>query len=383
MSTEKLIDILYTNRFKDWVFNPTDVALNSFWNNWLIEHPTEKEEVIAFKTLIFAMHQPNNSSSFDEKAERTLWTNILASIEKEEEKGKVSERESKSVREEESKSVREAEREEKEFSLKIVAIPKSDSFIIPKSNIRNPKSFAIAASLLFLVGVSLFLFKKTTPYNNTVTLQTAYGETQNVKLPDGSDVTLNANSTISYPKTWTIGEDRNVTLKGEAFFVVNEQGTSAHHDRFIVHTAELDVQVLGTRFNVNTYHPQTQVVLQKGSVEIVTKQNKQEKKYNLVPGQRAIFDKQKDVVEIAPVNSNAYIGWKDKKFIFDNTPLSEVALMIENTYGIKVSIQEKELAAKKISGEIPINEKKSLFLALSTLYSLKIEEQGNKLTISR
>ena len=109
-----------------------------------------------------------------------------------------------------------------------------------------------------------------------------------------------------------------MTLKGEAFFVVNEQGTATHRDRFIVHTPQLDVEVLGTRFNVNTYRPQTQVVLQKGSVEIVTKINAQEKKYNLSPGQCAVFDKQKDVVNISKVNSDAYVGWKDNRFIFDS-----------------------------------------------------------------
>ncbi len=341
MSTEKLIDILYANRFKDWVFNPTDSTLNTFWQHWLAENPSERTEVEAFKNLILAMHQ-SSATPFDENAERELWQRIKNTLETE---TKI---------EEES--------------------------VTPLRAFSFWKRWAVAASFLVIVMASYYFFNPKNE-NSECLIQTAYNQTQSLKLPDGSEVTLNSNSSIRFPKQWKLGEDRNVTLNGEAFFTVNEQGTTAHKDRFIVHTPELDVEVLGTRFNVNTYSPKTQVVLQKGSVEIVTKQNKQEKKYNLVPGQRATFDKQANVVEIAPVISNAYLGWKDKKFIFEKTPLSEVAMMLENTYGIKVTINDKELAAKQISGEIPISEKKSLFLALSTLYSLKIEEKEKEVLI--
>ncbi|NJN33466.1 MAG: DUF4974 domain-containing protein [Saprospiraceae bacterium] len=82
-------------------------------------------------------------------------------------------------------------------------------------------------------------------------------------------------------------------------------------------------------------------------------------------------------IDITQVNSSVLLGWKDKRLIFDNTPLSEVAIMLENTYGLEVIIEDAELKNKLISGEIPTSERKALFLALSTLYSLKIKEQNN------
>ena len=342
MTTESFIDFLSNNRFKDWVLNPKDAELSTFWANWLLENPDKKGEIAAFKTLIINMNQPADTLS--DKAENQLWNDIQNTLNK-------------------------AENE--------------DVFETPKQ--MKPvftRWWAIAAALIFLIAASVFLFVNNK--TSTETFQTAYGETHSLSLPDGSKVILNANSSIYFNKNWKVGEDRQVTLKGEAFFIVNEQGTATHRDRFIVHTPQLDIEVLGTRFNVNTYRSQTQVVLQKGSVNIVTKTHAQEKKYNLSPGQCAVFDKQKDVVNISQVNSDAYVGWKDNRFIFDRTPLSEVAIMLENTYGIKVIISDKELAAKQISGEIPISERKSLLTALSTLYSLKINEQNkDSLFISR
>ncbi len=334
MSTENLIDFLTEHRFKEWVLNPKDASLSSFWDNWLLENPDKKNEVIAYKTLIINMNSV--SSTLTDAAENELLHKIQNTIDEDD-----------------------------------LGLPKQ---IKPIFN----KWWAMAAAVVILLSVSLFLFLNNK--TNTNKFQTAFGETKSLKLPDGSEVILNAHSSIQYSKDWKVGEDRQVTLKGEAYFIVNEQGTTTHRDRFIVHTPELDVEVLGTRFNVNTYRTQTQVVLQRGKVEIVTKQ----KKYDLAVGQIAVFDKQTEAVNISKVNSEVYVGWKDNHFVFDQTPLSMVAIMLENTYGIKVIINDKELAAKQISGEIPISERKSLLLALSTLYSLNITEQNkDTLVISR
>jgi transmembrane sensor len=334
MTTERFIDFLTTHRFKEWVLNPDDKALKAFWEQWLAENTAHAEEIERFKNLILTMHQP---SAFDETAENTLWNNIQNTLS-----------------------------ETTEPSDTIVELHASKTWY--------RSWMGMAAGLALLLSAAFFLFYFNS--DKTLSAQTAYGETRSVILPDGSEVVLNAHSEIRFNKNWKVGEDREVSLTGEAYFIVNEQGDKTHRDRFIVHTPDLDVEVLGTRFNVNTYRPQTQVVLQKGSVEIKTSINNKVKKYSLAPEQRAIFNREQDKVEIAQVNSNTLVGWKDKRFIFDNTPLSEVAIMLENTYGFKVIIEKDELKNKLISGEIPISEKKSLLLALSTLYALKINEQN-------
>jgi transmembrane sensor len=334
MTTENFTHILAENNFKEWVLNPTNVELSNFWQNWMAENPDSKDDIENFKRIILKMDDGKNS--FDVSSEEKLWLDIKNTI---------------------------AQSEQKEATD-----------IVPSTRIYMYKKWmGIAAGLALMIAATFFFFRKNEP--NDVTAKTTFGETRTLSLPDGSQVVLNANSSLTWKDAWTIGKDREVSLKGEAYFIVNEQGKAGHRDRFVVHTNDLDVEVLGTRFNVNTYRPQTQVILQKGSVEIKTSVNDKEKKYNLTPGQKAVFDRNNDNVQISQVNSNVYVGWKDNRFVFDRTPLSEVAIMLENTYGIKVII-DKELMTKQISGEIPTSERKSLLLALSTLYGLKMNEQS-------
>ncbi len=334
MTTEQVIQFLTDNHFKRWVLNPEDETLRLFWEKWLLGNPQYEDVVADFKLLILKMH--HQKDSFDAQAAKNVWQNIQNTL------------------------------SEASDTEGVVSIEKPRRLYLTW--------LSVAASIALLITAGFFYFNKNN--TNKTILQTAYGETRSLILPDGSEVMLNANSVLEWTNDWQIGKDREVRLAGEAYFIVNEQGNTAHRDRFIVHTPNLDVEVLGTRFNVNTYRPETQVVLQKGSVEIQTKVHNKVKKYSLAPEQRAIFKRDLDNVVITQVNSNSLLGWKDRRFIFDNTPLSEVAIMLENTYGFKVIIENEELKNKLISGEIPTSERKALLSALSALYSLKINEQN-------
>jgi transmembrane sensor len=335
MTSEQVIQLLTDNGFKKWVLNPQDEALKIFWEKWLSDNSLYGDIAADFKLLILKMHYQEDH--FDSKTEQNVWQNI-------------------------------------QNTLSETAYTEGGNNSTEKPRHLYRAWMGIAAGIALFIMAAFFYFNK----KNTreIVLQTAYGETRSLTLPDGSEVILNANSVLKWTNDWQIGKDRTVYLTGEAFFVVNEQGESTHRDRFIVHTPNLDVEVKGTRFNVNTYRPQTQVVLQKGSVEIKTRVNNKEKKYSLAPEQRAVFNSDLDKMNISQVNFNAFLGWKDKRFIFDNTPLSEVAIMLENTYGFRVIIENEDLKNKLISGEIPTSERKALLLALSTLYSLKINEQS-------
>jgi transmembrane sensor len=339
MTTENFIRFLSENNFKEWVLNPTNVELSNFWQRWIAENVDLKEDVENFKQIILKMD--NDKRFFNQQNEDNLWLDIKNTI---------------------------AQSEQDE-----------ETDIVPSTRIYKYKNWmGIAAGLALLIAATFFFLKDSKP--NEMMAKTTFGETRTLNLPDGSQVVLNANSSLAWNDAWESGKDREVSLKGEAYFIVNEQSKAGHRDRFIVHTNDLDVEVLGTRFNVNTYRPQTQVILQKGSVEIKTSLNDKTKKYSLTPGQKAVFDRNNDNVQISQVNSNVYVGWKDNRFVFDQTPLSEVAIMIENTYGIKV-VMDKELTTKQISGEIPTSERKSLLLALSTLYGLKINNKQSNDTL--
>src|SRR5690606_15777064 len=94
---------------------------------------------------------------------------------------------------------------------------------------------------------------------------TGYGETRKINLPDGSLVVLNANSELKYESNWQQAPMREVWLQGEAFFEVVK---TTEEKQFIVHTGSLDVEVLGTQFNVHNRHQKVQVVLSSGKVKL-------------------------------------------------------------------------------------------------------------------
>ncbi|NJN33465.1 MAG: hypothetical protein HC817_03620 [Saprospiraceae bacterium] len=232
MTTEQVFQFLADNHFKKWVLNPQDAVLKTFWEKWLSDNPQYEETVTDFKLLILKMHYQEDR--FDTQAAQNVWQSIQNTLS-----------------------------EPSDTEGVVVSI---------KTSRRLYQTwFGVAASIALLITLSFFYFNKSN--TDKTSFKTAYGETRSLTLPDGSEVILNANSVVEWTNDWQIGKDREVRLAGEAYFIVNEQGNSTHRDRFIVHTPNLDVEVLGTRFSVNTYRPETQVVLQKGRVEIQTNVN--------------------------------------------------------------------------------------------------------------
>src|SRR5690606_15066526 len=118
-----------------------------------------------------------------------------------------------------------------------------------------------------------------------------YGKRMKLILSDSSIVHINSGTRLKYPVKFLKNKDRKVFLEGEAFFEVSKSKTAS----FIVNTDNIDIRVLGTRFNVSSYANDNSVytVLVEGSVELNTTDSAKndEKKYVLIPGQIASWDK--------------------------------------------------------------------------------------------
>ncbi len=335
MTKEEVYNFLFENGFKDWVTDPTPTS-DLFWKNWIAENPAYKKEVEDFRVLIVQISYASKIPT--ETEEKIIWESIQK---------KISERPFKVI----------------EFF---------------KNGFRNYGRLAASVTILCSVMAGFLLFKGT----NNKEIHTAYGEIKSVELPDGSNIFLNSNSTLSYSTAnWKEGNDREVTLKGEAFFEIKEQG-SLKRDRFTVHTDGIDVEVLGTKFNINSFRTVTKVVLQSGSVKLSSNRPNTQPLI-MKPGEMVNFDKKEFQFQLIKVNPKIYSSWKDMKFVFENTSVKEIAVIIEDKYGIKVNLLGQGLAERKISGEITIGGKQTLLKAIETLYNLKITENGNNtITIS-
>ncbi|MCL4481733.1 MAG: DUF4974 domain-containing protein [Bacteroidetes bacterium] len=183
------------------------------------------------------------------------------------------------------------------------------------------------------------------PLFNTISIPR--GGEYNLILADGTRVFLNAMSKFKYPVQFT-GATREVELTGEAYFEVTHSGTP-----FIVKTNGMDVEVMGTSFNVNAYENTGKVVttLVEGKVKIESKGPVAGSRL-LYPDEQAVFDLTDHRVDVNKVDVNLYTAWKEGKFIFYDTRLEDIMNTLTRWYSADVIFSDPEAKELHFSGSI-------------------------------
>jgi ferric-dicitrate binding protein FerR (iron transport regulator) len=176
------------------------------------------------------------------------------------------------------------------------------------------------------------------------TLSVPAGQHATLILSDGTEIWMNARSSIQYPSRFNCKE-RKVELKGEAYFSVAKNPDCP----FMVQTPSLAVNVLGTTFNVkcDAFKGSTDVSLLEGSVEVQL--NNSPKKVRLKPMQNLNFGNGK-VKVTALENENDFL-WKQGILFFDKVPLAEIAKKIEWHYDTKIIIRNEQTGKQIYSGK--------------------------------
>ena len=181
------------------------------------------------------------------------------------------------------------------------------------------------------------------------TLYVPRGGQYKVKLPDGTKVWMNSESTLYFPIT-SNGKDRQVRLTGEAYFEV------AHNKRlpFKVQTGDQLVSVLGTHFNVKGYPEDADIAttLLQGSVRISKLSTGQAKM--LLPGQQSNLKQSRKDIDISYVKTDQAIAWKNGYFLFDNQDIKSVMKTISRWYNVDVTYS-KNLGNDRFGGTFSRN----------------------------
>ncbi|MCU0392140.1 MAG: FecR domain-containing protein [Thermoflexibacter sp.] len=336
-----LEDFLADKHFKNWVREP-NTEQNDFWENVQTTFP-EKRELIAQARLLMLSFVVQEQAVTDEK--------LYASFDK--------------------------LQIAKEFSPSNQKLGKQ---VFLNKNVYIYR-IAVSLSLLMIVGVLVW-------YNylrfEPMVYQTKYGQMQTIVLPDGSKVTLNANSRLEINSKWKDTESRRVNLVGEAYFEVEKKRTT--NQKFIVHTADLDVVVLGTSFDVNSRNIKTQVVLKEGAITLkLHQQNNSNHQQEVVMqvGELVEFSKKDNKLLKKNVNTEKFSLWREHKLFFEDTPMKEIAQLIQENYGLKVSFEEETLASRKISGTLPNQNLQILLSSIETIFSVKITQQNDQLIFGK
>ena len=207
---------------------------------------------------------------------------------------------------------------------------------------------------------------------------TNFGETRSLSLPDGSTVVLNAHSRLRISAKWNAETPREVWLEGEAFFNVKH---TLNHNKFVVHTQDANIEVLGTTFNVLKRNHKTQVVLSSGRVKLTRPAD--HTSIIMQPGELVeVRDDAPKVVQ-QKVNIEPYVSWKNNQFVFDNTPLSEIVEMIESNYGFEVVVENSQLLRTNFTYRLQDNDLDLLLATLSEALELDIKKENNSLIINK
>ncbi|MDT0644528.1 FecR domain-containing protein [Zunongwangia sp. F363] len=236
------------------------------------------------------------------------------------------------------------------------------------------KKFALAAVLAVIIGLGLWV-SLLTP-SKSITHYSGNAEKKEVQLQDGSKVTLNSNSRITYFKTFR--EKREVILEGEAFFKVARNPDKP----FTITTGTVKTTVLGTSFNINAYeHNLVKVSVNTGKVKVES--DKSSEMAMLSKDQRVLF-KDGYPEAIHKGISEDLSAWTKNIILLDNTSLAETAKILKNWYGIKIDIDEKTLENLTISGKFQNENPQDILRSIALVKKLKIDTiNQNQILIRR
>lgn len=171
------------------------------------------------------------------------------------------------------------------------------------------------------------------------------GQRINIDLPDGSNVWLNANTTIEFPLSFT-KENRTLFLDGEAFFDVKRD----EKHPFIVHTDRYDIKVLGTKFNIESYSDSEnfETTLINGKVSLTAHSNT-DKEIILLPNQKAHL--QNGILNIENVDDFTQYRWIEGLICFKNAAFQSIMKKFEKYYEIKIIINNKKVSQHIFTGK--------------------------------
>lgn len=213
-----------------------------------------------------------------------------------------------------------------------------------------------------------------------VVFETKSNEEKHIELPDGSEVWINENSTLSYDKTFT---QRVVQLSGEAFFDVNSDPSRP----FEITSGATKTTVLGTSFNIRAYpkEDEVEVAVEEGSVKLEENRNQKEIKSVLLEAGSSGIYKREDQILLKKENQHGLASsWKTKVIHFDDTPLIDIIEVLERYFKIEINTENPSILKCGQNYGPSVNPKlMDVIETFEFTMGLKLEKQTNGTYIFR
>lgn len=314
-------DFLHDEMFRKWIECP-DHDSELFWENWMRENPDQRINVEQARDVLLMIGTKEYMPTADDQAE--VWSRIAYTIQQ------------------------------------------------PPARKRGVMIWRYAAVFIGIVAVTTagwFFLPKEAPL--VVTYATSYGETEKIVLPDSSTVRLNANTILKFSLDGR--GRREIWLNGEGFFSVAHDHNNTP---FLVHTSDVDIQVIGTEFNVNTRRVMTRVVLNNGAVKLKLN-GKGQQDISMKPGEMVSYSTATKELLRKNVNPADYNAWLDNMLVFNETPIREVAVVLQDNLGINLSIEDPGLGEELFTGSVPMSDVEIFFKTISRSLHVVIEKEDN------
>jgi ferric-dicitrate binding protein FerR (iron transport regulator) len=230
-----------------------------------------------------------------------------------------------------------------------------------------------ATSLVYFFGKGVGIF----PWGQSSELQTLIverGVRQSTTLSDGTIISLDAGSNLSYPKNFT-GDTREVSLNGEGYFEVASNAAKP----FIVHANHAVVRVLGTKFNVRAWQPDKKVTVavSEGKVSLRSEEGAAGDVVVIVRGQASTLPESGRPSEPHPVDIDQYLGWMNNEVAFDDAPLQEILYQLERWYDVQFILSDSTLAEEHLTIHIQNKSIDDILELISVLTDLRYRHMGN------
>ncbi len=319
--------------FQDWALDP-DEESNRFWLEKMKQYPRKQPIIEEARKLLLSIRFIDHSPD-DEQVYRSL-SRAMALIDEE---------------------------------------PRRGGWVRKMLTWRRVAAFLACALLL---GTAFYLYRQN---NAELSVSTKYGILKRICLPDSSEIVLNGHSSLRYKKNWAPDANREVWLDGEAFFDVRHQlnqNSATQLSRFIVHTQYLNVEVVGTEFDIRKRRGLTEVVLMRGRIRVYSP-DALFNEIQMEPGDMVSFDSADKKIYRSTTIPENYSSWKDKKLVLTNAPLGEIIGYIKDNYGKEIILSDSTLAKRTIGGEVDLSSLQDVLFILSKTLDIDIEEKEDTL----
>lgn len=244
--------------------------------------------------------------------------------------------------------------------------PHREAVVKPLNSRR--RLLAIAAAIAIPLMAAVWLFRPT-PAPTMMMAQTTTDETKIINLKDGTTITLNENSTLSYPETFATN-DRQVILNGEAYFEVESDPTRP----FEVQTAKASVKVLGTVFNVRSIETEDKIKVSVEEGKVQFSSTLIGKGVILTKGEEGTYDLTKSEITEAKVNNKNASAWKTKNLTYKNVPLKTVLADLAEQFKVKTTITNAVMQDCKLTASFIKATPKDVLAYIVELYKMDLVE---------